>query len=450
MDALKRLLLAVSLNCPAVGYVQGMNHVAVTLWCSVKEDLELDGLELESTVFYLLMVVCETVPMYYSTNLMGTQVDTAVLGQLVRERLPRLVKSHRDLVYCLALETVPWLVTLFSQTFSYEFTRAAWRDFFLQGRIALLRISLAVVEWLQPRLIDCNGDLALLLQVIRESTQSITVEETECILAIARSSSMSRLVSEKHLKTISQAHMEEVQRQIADHEIRCSIADLQVKQEICFSNQEILQLKEDFLEMQQQQPAMMDGIDLKAFKEAMQRVRNSKDVGDRSAPLFRVFDRNGDGLLSLTELLIGMSAFMRGTRQDRLNVVFEAFDVDGNGALSMEEYVSMCRTLYHLHYETPPSDEEIVADAQIIFQSLDPDQKGLMALQEFYTGTLSKPMLAECFAGIDSPDTALPRLTQIKSQRKDRHCCIMPRLGTMFRRAMSEQQPANNWTSRGI
>jgi Ca2+-binding EF-hand superfamily protein len=53
--------------------------------------------------------------------------------------------------------------------------------------------------------------------------------------------------------------------------------------------------------------------------------------------LFDMLDRNGNGFVDTTELLVGVHCISHGTRRDKLALVFHCFDRDGDGRISYAE-----------------------------------------------------------------------------------------------------------------
>ncbi|XP_010527625.1 PREDICTED: calmodulin-like protein 9 [Tarenaya hassleriana] len=70
-------------------------------------------------------------------------------------------------------------------------------------------------------------------------------------------------------------------------------------------------------------------------------AHNTKEEGDELSEVFRVFDRDGDGLISAGELGQGMKDMgMKTTEEEAEHMVREA-DLDGDGFLSFQEFAKM-------------------------------------------------------------------------------------------------------------
>jgi len=53
--------------------------------------------------------------------------------------------------------------------------------------------------------------------------------------------------------------------------------------------------------------------------------------------VFELFDRDGNGIVDMMELVCGMSLLCQGTEQEKIEAVFSAFDEDGDKFVSMDE-----------------------------------------------------------------------------------------------------------------
>jgi Ca2+-binding EF-hand superfamily protein len=62
-----------------------------------------------------------------------------------------------------------------------------------------------------------------------------------------------------------------------------------------------------------------------------------------ASDIFRSFDTDHNGTLSLTEISIGFAKLMNSNYDERLELIFKAYDRDHNGVLDLEELIDMIR-----------------------------------------------------------------------------------------------------------
>jgi MFS family permease len=92
--------------------------------------------------------------------------------------------------------------------------------------------------------------------------------------------------------------------------------------------------------------------------------------------VFSVFDRDGDGLVGVDELVDGFDRFVRGSASDRLVFLFEAWDLDRDGSLSREEAVAMAGKLASKPRQGPRGENAEVEEraAQLICLAMAPEE----------------------------------------------------------------------------
>lgn len=74
--------------------------------------------------------------------------------------------------------------------------------------------------------------------------------------------------------------------------------------------------------------------------------------------LFKLFDTDGNGVVSLAELSAGLSILCGGSRDDKVRALFSVFDVDGDGYISVEELTTYLQSVFVVLFETEPGTAE--------------------------------------------------------------------------------------------
>ncbi|XP_066304073.1 neurocalcin homolog [Branchiostoma lanceolatum] len=104
--------------------------------------------------------------------------------------------------------------------------------------------------------------------------------------------------------------------------------------------------------------------------------------------IFKAFDRNNNGHVSLREYLMGMSTLLRGDALEKLEWSFILFDLDGDGLVSKEdmEGVLMLYNDLRTNKEGGKSDEQLAAIVDQEFNLIDRAGKGRLGKRQFIEG----------------------------------------------------------------
>jgi len=108
--------------------------------------------------------------------------------------------------------------------------------------------------------------------------------------------------------------------------------------------------------------------------------------------LFDIFDEDKNGYVDYSELASGLSVLAAGTRDEKVQAAFELYDSNGDGVISLEEMVryftAVFRVLYGLDQTKQgslgisPEDLALVTAKQA-FQEADTNRDGKLNFEEF-------------------------------------------------------------------
>ncbi|KAI8521257.1 hypothetical protein Bbelb_010110 [Branchiostoma belcheri] len=104
--------------------------------------------------------------------------------------------------------------------------------------------------------------------------------------------------------------------------------------------------------------------------------------------IFKAFDRNDNGYVSLREYLLAMSTLLRGDTLEKLEWSFILFDLDGDGMVSKEdmEGVLLLYNDLRTNKEAGNTDEELAAIVDREFRLIDRTGKGRLGKRQFIDG----------------------------------------------------------------
>ena len=63
-----------------------------------------------------------------------------------------------------------------------------------------------------------------------------------------------------------------------------------------------------------------------------------------SYPVFRSFDLDNDSALSMEEWLKGLSVYLKGTFEEKINFCFNVYDMNSDGVITREEMFQFLKT----------------------------------------------------------------------------------------------------------
>ncbi|KAH3762586.1 hypothetical protein Pelo_5547 [Pelomyxa schiedti] len=134
-----------------------------------------------------------------------------------------------------------------------------------------------------------------------------------------------------------------------------------------------------------------------AFSELMQ--RRFGITAELAECFFLAFDLNHDGFVDFLELATGMSILCKGNKEEKISFLFKLFDRDGDGTISLEEVreaiqlsLAACEKLLSVHnlsfhdlnFVSQVDDSDYInTSLEQSFRALDADHDGKLNAREF-------------------------------------------------------------------
>lgn len=146
---LRRVLTGYSWKNPKVGYCQAMNIVAAALLIYQSEE----------QAFWTLSAICEKlVPGYYSKTMYGVLLDQKVLEALVEKTMPILWDHLTAHDVQLSVMSLPWFLSLFINSMPLVFAFRIVDVFFLEGSKTLFQVALAILRVNGEKILEASDD----------------------------------------------------------------------------------------------------------------------------------------------------------------------------------------------------------------------------------------------------------------------------------------------------
>lgn len=145
-----------------------------------------------------------------------------------------------------------------------------------------------------------------------------------------------------------------------------------------------------------ERPGVVIGLDRNAFRNILHVTFGMTDdmIMDR---VFRGFDRDNDGCVSVSEWIHGLSLFLRGTLEEKMKYCFEVFDLNGDGFISKEEMFHMLKNSLLKQPSEEDPDEGIKDLVEITLKKMDQDHDGKLSFTDYENAVREETLLLEAF-----------------------------------------------------
>mmetsp|Transcript_11553 Transcript_11553/g.29129 ORF Transcript_11553/g.29129 Transcript_11553/m.29129 type:complete len:201 (-) Transcript_11553:74-676(-) len=162
-----------------------------------------------------------------------------------------------------------------------------------------------------------------------------------------------------------------------------------------FSREDLKKLSDEFNKVSK------DGqLNREQFASVVQSVLPSTDQitavvagGDRSSKLhslFDAFDVDGNGTVDFKELATGLSILLMGTEQEKITFAFRLLDANGDGDISLEEILLYFKAYIQSRHKLTNTTMDMTRWKAISdhlrrsFRAADLDKNGTISLDEFH------------------------------------------------------------------
>ena len=202
---LRRVLRAVSLTHPDVGYCQGMGMIVATLLLTCRE---------EDTYWMMSSIIEDLLPpSYYSSHLWGARTDQQVLQSLMQSHLPQLAAVLDSHHIELGLVTLQWFITLFSSCLQVKILIRLWDLLFYQGTTILFRISLAMLKRVEKQITEASNS-AEIFNIL--TSLPATVDDFDELLELANDVCDDK-VSKELIDSLRRKHLSQLMSDVSNY-----------------------------------------------------------------------------------------------------------------------------------------------------------------------------------------------------------------------------------------
>ncbi|RVE66536.1 hypothetical protein OJAV_G00108540 [Oryzias javanicus] len=148
------------------------------------------------------------------------------------------------------------------------------------------------------------------------------------------------------------------------------------------------------LEAQKRHDSSVSGLDRNRFKNALHILFEMTDdfILDR---VFKVFDKDSDGFVTVEEWIQGLSVLLRGTLDEQMKYCFQVYNLKDSGFITRDEIYLMLKDSFHLEHQD--EEDEINELVEIVLKKMDHDKDGRLSFEDFEKSVKKEELLLEAF-----------------------------------------------------
>ncbi|XP_029917937.1 TBC1 domain family member 9B isoform X2 [Myripristis murdjan] len=383
--ALRRVLTAYAHRNPGIGYCQAMNIVTsvLLLYCTEEE------------AFWLLVALCERMlPDYYNTRVVGALVDQAVFEELTRAFLPFLYEHMQELGVISTI-SLSWFLTLFLSVMPFDSAVLLVDCFFYEGIKVIFQVALAVLHDNMDALLACSdeGEAMTILgryldNVVNKQTVAPPIPHLHALLTSGddpppeidvfdlikssyekfgslRSDVIEQMRFKQRLKVI-QSLEDTAKRSVVRAMMTESAFSIEELEELyclfkakhimsCYWGSSSSAAERHDPSLPYLEQYRIDPAQFAQLFAALGAWRCGGHTPTLAGRLFRLLDRNKDGLINFKEFITGLSGMYHGDMTEKLKLLYK---LHLPPALCAEEAESALEAT-HFFTEDVPQGEEL-------------------------------------------------------------------------------------------
>ncbi|XP_050460671.1 hippocalcin-like protein 4 [Cataglyphis hispanica] len=102
--------------------------------------------------------------------------------------------------------------------------------------------------------------------------------------------------------------------------------------------------------------------------------------------LFNSFDRDGDGIVSFSDLLATMTLIINGNVDQKLSWIFRLYDQNGDGCITRREMLVIISAIYEMAQDAQIIQHIVDSQVDRFFEKMDANRDGVVSREEFMSG----------------------------------------------------------------
>ncbi|UOH84190.1 hypothetical protein LQV05_000984 [Cryptococcus neoformans] len=413
---LRRVLVAYSFRNPELGYCQALNIVVAGLLIYMSEQ----------QAFWLLEVLCDRIlPGYYSPSMEGTLLDQRVFESLVHRCLPMIHEHFKSVDVQISVASLPWFLSLYINSMPLIFAFRIVDCVLAMGVKVLFQIGLAVLKINGEALLQVTDD-GMFINLMRgyfatigdsahpdhadPRIRAITNFQELLVVAFREFS----VITDETITTERRRLRAIISDEIEKFSKRAAVRNL--KRVGSFSKDQIGIIYDHYFAAVcspeagpavQPNPISLPGdqfdqpriqvdaqgrvetrIDLSTFKVFLGDIatwareetvttnafiqRTDRKVADHELidRMFFAWDTQGQGSLSLQDVVLGLDRVMSAGLMESIEWFFELHDKDKDGYLTKDEVIQLSESLLFI-FRNEPGDIYLASVSKFILNAFE-------------------------------------------------------------------------------
>merc|ERR1712142_481264 len=136
----------------------------------------------------------------------------------------------------------------------------------------------------------------------------------------------------------------------------------------------------------------------KDFRLMITKAVPKKDAAKMEKHVFRMYDSDNDGFIDFTEFMLVFYIMSDGTVEEVLAKIFKVFDVNGDGVISTKEMNKLIKDMYGLLKTEDPNIAAQNMIAKTAFAEMDKNKDGKVTREEFVSACLEQHEFSKMLA----------------------------------------------------
>ncbi|XP_072028636.1 calaxin-like isoform X2 [Amphiura filiformis] len=159
-------------------------------------------------------------------------------------------------------------------------------------------------------------------------------------------------------------------------------------------------------------------LDRTQFRDVLHSIFHMTDdiIMDR---VLRAFDKDSDSYVNQSEWVFGMSVFLKGTLEERMEFCFQVYDLNTDGFISREEMFHLLKNCLIKQPSEEDPEEGTKELIELTLKKMDLDHDSRLSFMDFSTSVKEEPLLLETFGPCLPPPASIASFLEYCAKAPD-------------------------------